>query len=160
MTRLAIILVLLISLTSCGGSAGIALDASTPEGVILMVEDAYNRGDLEAAVALKDFRAEAFYMLKNTMGDNLDELELLGMDNDLVTKTAEVLELSYREEMKTNGLPDFSQLESSFPSKKDLGDGYWEVTEKCKFPDGGYSEQKILVYYNGLEYRMCNPITE
>jgi hypothetical protein len=150
----AILTFLLI--TGCKPST-IPMDTSTPEGVILLTEDAYRRGDLEAVIALKNFQAEAFYMLTVQMGN---KFEISSMGDDLVQKTAEVLELAFRKEMQESGLPDFSDLESSFPKKKDLGNGYWAVTEICKFPDGGHSEEMLLVFFNGTEYGLCNPINE
>ncbi|MHC4890780.1 MAG: hypothetical protein ACYTEO_15100 [Planctomycetota bacterium] len=128
--------VLSVSCTKEKDSANEPLTAKTPEGAILLLEDAYNRKDLEAAIKLKDFNAEARYMLKDAFKD-------MAMNEDIVQKPAETLELAYRNEMASTGMPDFTNLQSTFPKKVELGDGYWRVTEKCKFPDGGYSQQDI-----------------
>ena len=70
--RLPIICLLAaVALYACGASPGVAPDTSPPEGVILKIERAYDDGDLEAVIALRDFEAEAFYLLKHEVGDNI-----------------------------------------------------------------------------------------
>ena len=72
-----------------------ALDLFTPESALKSLEDAYIRKDIEGAVASKDFRYEAKAMLTS-------HKNLANPDDDLVSKTAEVLELSFRKEMLLN----------------------------------------------------------
>lgn len=143
-------------LSGCGAetnSATIPRDFKTPEGAILCLEDAYRAGDIEAAVGCKDFRMEALLMLQGLEHD-------FSADEEIVTKTAEVLELSFRKEIETNGFPDFSELESSFSntaSYKDHDDVV-VVTEVCTFPDGGTSTQRILVAKTDAGWKVLNPV--
>jgi hypothetical protein len=74
-------------------------DFSTPEGAILMLEDAYRRKDLDAAVAAKDFTAEARLMLSRLRRG-------WERDAEVLKRTAEVLELAFRAEKKERW-PDF-----------------------------------------------------
>ena len=128
-------------------------DFSTPEGAILVLEDAYRRKDIEAAVAAKDFVVEARVMLLK-LGHGMDK------DPEILKKTAEVLELAFRAEMKKKGFPDFTGLNSRFPSK----DKYQElddivaVTEVCTFPDGGTSKQVLLVAKTPKGWRVLNVV--
>jgi hypothetical protein len=112
-------------------------DFTTPEGAILCLEDAYRRRDIEAAVAAKDFKTEARLMLQRTGFGNCITVEN-------VAKLANTLELSFRAHTHAKW-PEFEQLESYFPKRVQLGGGIIAVTEVCRFPDGFYSQQEILV---------------
>lgn len=127
-------------------------DFTTPEGAILKLEEAYRSKDIEAAVAAKDFVSEARVMLSR-LNKGMDK------DAEVLKETAEVLELSFRAEMKKSGFPDFTGLKSRFPSKEKLKDfeGIVAVTEVCTFPDGGTSRQKILVAKTAKGWRVLNP---
>lgn len=146
---------LLVFLLACslGAAAGIKLDFSTPEGAILMLEDAYRKRDLEAAVAANDFAAQARLMLTD-LGKGLEK------DADLLKETAETLELAYRAQMKKQGFPNFDGLTSRFPGKKPHAKfkDMLEVTEVCTFPDGGTSTQRILVSKTDQGYRVVIPL--
>lgn len=113
-----------------------AADLSSPEGALKALEDAYARKDIEAAVAAKDFKFEAREMLK--------ALKNLGNpDEDLIKQTAEVLELGFRKQMKTEGFPAFADLKCKVVQKKYIRDGLVEMVEECIFPDGGKSTDTL-----------------
>lgn len=63
--KLTLLLVSILSF-GFGYAADIKLDFSTPEGAILMLEDAYKKKDIEAAVSAQDFLAQARVMHANT----------------------------------------------------------------------------------------------
>jgi hypothetical protein len=134
-----------------------SFDTTTPEGLILKLEDAYRRKDMATVIKCRNFKAEAYYMLKYDMGNKLG---LTTMEHELVDQTAEVLELGFRKEIEQRGFPDFTGLRSAFPSKKKLQDGFWEITEVCTFPDGGHSKQRLLLYFDGTSYTFCHPIRD
>jgi hypothetical protein len=144
-------LALLLSAVGCQ-KQGPKADFTTPEGAILVLEEAYRRKDLEAAVAAKDFVTEARIMLTQARK---------GMEQDaaVLKETAEVLELGFRLEMK-NGFPDFAGLKSQFPQteKYENFDDVVVVTEVCTFPDGGTSQQKLLVARTTGGWRVLNVI--
>lgn len=127
-------------------------DFSTPEGAILMLEEAYQKKDLEAAVAAKDFMIEARVMLVEKGMD-------LEKNKELLKKTAEVLELSFRYYIKKDGFPDFTGLKSTFEEKKPYKDfkDVWIITEVCTYPDGGISKQKLLIATTEQGWRVLNP---
>jgi hypothetical protein len=128
-------------------------DSSTPEGAILCLEDAYRAKDVDAAIACKDFRTEARLML-----EKFGKLPKDKIDTELVGKTAEVLELAYRQEMKKNGFPDMTGVTSTFPTKEPHQQDIVVVTAVCKYPDGGTSQQKILVALTDKGWRVLNPV--
>lgn len=110
----------------------------TPEGAILALEKAYSDKNLEAALSCKDFYEEAKMMLVSKMKMEFDE--------EMVKQTAEVLELSFIDNMEEHGFPDFSALQSGFPEREKVTDNHWIITEVCWYPDGGKSIQKLNTY--------------
>lgn len=145
MTRLAsaITIVSLLSLFGCGKRT-IRADLTTPEGAILSLKEAYRQGDIEKAVACKDFKEEAKHMMRDRPG--------LGSDQ-VLAKLAETLELAYRAQMK-GGFPDVNGVTSTFPKKRDLGGGKVVVTEVSRYPDGATSKQDILVVKTDAGWRV------
>lgn len=130
----------------------VARDFTTPEGAILCLEDAYRRQDIEAAIAAKDFKTEAKLMLEKTGFKGR-------MDDEMINKTAEALVLSFRAETTSNW-PHFEDLESYFPKTEPQGDKIVLVTEVCRFPDGGFSQQQILVAETPQGWRVLNPVSK
>jgi hypothetical protein len=117
---------------------GFEADFTTPEGAILCLEKAYRDRDIEAAVSAKDFKTEAGFLLRNSKFKDFAE------DDEMVDSAAKLLELSFREHTLREW-PSFEGLESFFPRRTVRGDGIVLVTEVCRFPDGGFSQQEILV---------------
>ncbi len=128
---------------------GIAKDFTTPEGAVLCLEDAYRHHDIEAAIAAKDFKTEARLMLEETGFKNV-------IDDETVSKTAEALTLSFRA-YTTNDWPNFDRVESSFIERQPYTDNVVVVTEVCHFPDGGSSNQRLLVSKTDNGWRVLNP---
>lgn len=123
-------------------------DFTTPEGAILCLEEAYRSKNIEAAVAAKDFKTEARLMLEKTgFGACIND--------ETVAKTAGALELSFRAHT-TAQWPDFDRLESFFPKREPLRDGIVAVTEVCRFPDGLFSREEILVTETLEGWRVLN----
>lgn len=129
----------------------IVKDFTTPEGAILCLEDAYLRRDIEAAIAAKDFRTEARLMLQKTgFKDHIDD--------EMIVKTAEMLMESFRAHT-TASWPDFEGLESFFTKREPHADKVVLVTEMCRFPDGGFSRQQMLVAETPQGWRVLNPVS-
>lgn len=106
----------------------------TPEGAILLLENAYDEQNIDKAVASKDFETEAKLMLSR-MGNMVDE--------EMIKQTAEVLELSFVKHTTESEWPNFSGLKRAFPHREKVSDNYWIITEICWYPDGGRSLQKL-----------------
>ena len=80
------------------------------------------------------------------------------LDSDIVVKTTNILELSFRKEIKEKGFPDFSQLSCKTPKKELYKLGIYKVLETCKYPDGGYSNQWLLVGKAPAGWRVLNSL--
>jgi hypothetical protein len=130
----------------------VARDFTTPEGAILCLEDAYRRRDIEAAIAAKDFMTEARLMLQKTgFKDHIND--------EMVAKTAEALVSTFRAYTIARW-PDFEGLESFFTKREEYSDKVVLVTEVCRFPDGGFSQQQILVAETTNGWRVLNPVSK
>lgn len=130
----------------------VARDFTTPEGAILCLEDAYRRRDIEAAIAAKDFKTEARLMLQKTgFKDHIDD--------EMIEKTSEALVESFRAHT-TARWPDFEGLESFFIKREPHSDKVVLVTEVCRFLDGGFSQQQMLVAETPQGWRVLNPVSQ
>ena len=127
-------------------------DFETPEGAILSMEDAFSRGDLDAAVACKDFLREARHMF--------GRLPDFPIDEEIIQKTAETLEMSFRAYFEENEMPDFEGVERAFTAREFEDDWTVMVTEVCKLPGGQRTMDKIWVYKVGQEWRVGPPANE
>ncbi|HKP22240.1 MAG TPA: hypothetical protein VJV39_00130 [Dongiaceae bacterium] len=134
---------LAVSLTS----TAFAADFTTPQNAIRSLEAAYISKDVEAAVAAKDFNEEARLMLES-MDPQFAE------DSEMLKKTADVLELSFRKQMKDIGFPDFSSVECSLGEPKTVTSTLVKVPERCVFPDGGVSEEDLHVFNGPTGWRV------
>lgn len=126
-----------------------AADFTTPQGAILCVEDAYRKKDIEKVVTCKNFHLEAVLMAKEKDPNTIND--------EIVNKMANVLELAFRKEIE-HSWPDFNGIEAYFEKAEPYCDNVVCVTEICKYPDGEYSRQKILVGKTDKGWRMLNPL--
>jgi hypothetical protein len=128
------------------------MDFTTPEGAILCLEDALRRQDIEAVAACKDFQVEAVLLLSETMPEQAS-------DDEMVARTAEVLELAYRKEISGNW-PKMEGVESFFVDRQlgfqDLA--IVIVTEVSLMPDGTFSQTRLRVSKRNDEWRVLNPL--
>jgi hypothetical protein len=124
-------------------------DFRSPEGAVLMLEEACRRNDLEAVVRAKDFRKEAELMLRRLHAGLPDEVT--------VASTAEVLESAFRLEMKS-GMPDFSTIRSRFTRKVPYRGEERTVVlfESFDYPDGTSTVQRLLVAETQDGWRVLN----
>ena len=156
------------SLAACAGSStpsrlpsptagAVADQGDTPEGAIQRLEAAYRAKDLEALVAAKDFRAEARLMLQHLAREQPGNPDMSG-DQEVVTKTAEVLELAFRQQITQQGFPDMSQVRCSFAGRQPVTADLVLVQQICTYPDGGKSRQRINVARTPSGWRVLNPL--
>jgi len=127
------------------------VDLETPEGAILSLEKAYDNQDMDAALACKDFNEEAKMMLSSMRMD---------FDEEIISSTAEVLELSFINNIAENGFPKFADLQNAFPLREKIDEDHYIITEVCWFPDGGTSIQKLNTYKSALGWKVLGPVNE
>ncbi|MDQ0966121.1 uncharacterized protein YegJ (DUF2314 family) [Flavobacterium sp. W4I14] len=120
----------------------------TPEGAILAIEKAYNNKDIDAAIACKDFFEEAKSLL------SVMKMEI---DQDTINETAEVLKLSFINNIEEHGFPDFSTIQNAFPERKKVDETHWVITEVCWYPDGGKSVQLLNTYKSPKGWVVLGP---
>jgi len=125
-------------------------DFSTPQGAILLLEDAFRKRDIEAAVHCKHFPSEA-RLMRQKMGNGLES------DEEIVAKTAQALELTFRK-FTQDQWPDFTRISSYFIDQKTYADGIEIVTEGFRYPDGGTATQQHYVARTPDGWRVLNPV--
>jgi len=121
-----------------------ARDFSTPQGALLLLDDAYRARDIDAAVAAKDFRCEAALMLSHLLpGARPDEEARV----EILTGVATELEAGYRAHFTQAGFPDLAGAESHFSAAVPFkgNPDVVAVAEVIAYPDGGTSTQRMLV---------------
>jgi len=123
---------------------------TTPEGAIMLIEEAYDEDNLEKAISCKDFYAEAELMLSK-MGRG-------GLGKEIVEQTAEVLKLSFIKSLQDGGMPKFKGIIRAFPKREKISENHFIVTEICYYPDGGKSVQRLNTYKSENGWRVLNPV--
>lgn len=121
----------------------------TPEGAIIQIEEAYNQDDLEKAMSCKDFNIEAKLMLEK-LGKGIH-------DEEVLSKTAEVLKLSFIKSIQENGMPKFHGIKRAFPKREKINDHHMIITEICYYPDGGKSSQRMNTYLTEDGWKVMGP---
>lgn len=124
----------------------------TPEGAILSLENAYDADDIHAAIACKDFIAEAELML--------EQMENLPKDENIVKQTADVLRLSFIKSLQEEGMPKFADIKRAFPHREKISDNHYIITEVCFYPDGGKSIQRLHTYRGPDGWRVLSPVAD
>lgn len=121
----------------------------TPEGAIIQIEEAFNQDDLEKAMSCKDFNIEAKLMLEK-LGKGIH-------DEEVLSKTAEVLKLSFIKSIQENGMPKFQGIKRAFPKREKINDHHMIITEICYYPDGGKSSQRMNTYLTEDGWKVMGP---
>jgi len=111
------------------------------------LERAYIQKNADGVVAALDFVEGGRQLLQETN-------PALANDAEIIKQTAEVLELSFRNDLRTRGFPDFGKLKCSFVGKAQISPGLIKLTEQCVFPDGGKSVQDLIVMKRDLGWRV------
>jgi len=139
---------LLLGLTAASSINAGGFD--TPEDAVRALEQAYVQKNEEGAVAAMDFVEEGRQMLQKIN-------PTLANDAEIIKQAAEDRELSFRNELRTKGFPDFGRLKCSFVGKAQIAPGLVKLTEQCVFPDGGRLVQDLIVTRRDLGWRVTLP---
>jgi hypothetical protein len=141
---------LAILLGFSGASTAGAVGFDTPEDAVRALEQAYAEKNADAAVAAMDFVEEGRQMLQKIN-------PALANDVEIIKQTADVLELSFRNELRTKGFPDSGKLKCPFVKKAQISPELVKLTEQCVFSGGGKSVQDLLVVKRDLRWRVTLP---
>jgi hypothetical protein len=125
---------LLLSLVA---STACAAGFDTPESAMRALQQAYIHKNADEAVAALDFTEEGRQLLQETN-------PLQANDPDSIKRTAELLETSFRNDLRTKGFPDFDNLTCSFSGKVQIAPSLIRLTEKCVAVGGGQSVQELM----------------
>ena len=120
-----------------GAAAAYAAGSDTPENAMRALQQAFIQKNADQAVAALDFTEEGRQLLQETN-------PLQANDPDSIKRTAELLELSFRNELRTKGFPDVDKLTCSFSGKVQIAPGLIRLTEKCVSQDGGQKNQEFM----------------
>jgi len=129
---------------------------TTPEGAILQLEEAYTEGNLEKAIACKDFHIEAEIMLLSKLGNT----ELLKSEEGktLINSTAEALRLSFIKMLQEKGMPNFTGVKRAFPKREKVNDYEYIISEVCYYPDGNNTLDRLRVRKTDSGWKVLGPV--
>ena len=127
-------------------------DFDTPEGVILCLEDAYRRKNIESACICKNFMIEGTLKL-------LDLDPNLARDPELRKKNALLLERTYRK-TTPESWPDLEGVESFFIDRQPYTDGIVMVTELHRLRAGTFNQRKLLVAKTKDGWKVLNEMSD
>ncbi len=128
------------SINDAGDQPATHKPCQTPQELLDSLADAYRRKDLELAVARQDFTTLARLMLTSLNKDVVDD--------ELIEKTEEVLDLGYRAEKKKDGFPNWQGLTSTILDQTQRPDGLLIVTQAVR--DGSASSKLTKCCYRIL----------
>lgn len=124
----------------------------TPEGALTALEEAYAAGDLEKAMACKDFEEEAKLMLQK-LGKAAENTEIL-------TQTSELLKLSFLKSIQEQGFPNFKGIKRAFPKREKKTADHWIITEVFYYPTGASHLQKMNAFKTATGWKAGGPAKE
>jgi hypothetical protein len=122
----------------------------TPEDAVRALERAYTQKNVEAAVAVLDFVEEGRQMLQETN-------PVAANDPEIIKQTAEALELEFRNDLRTNGFPDFGNVSCTFAGKQQIAPGLVKLSEQCVAVDGTRFIEKRIVMQKEVGWRVVLP---
>jgi uncharacterized protein YegJ (DUF2314 family) len=120
----------------------------TPEGAILLLEEAYDNEDIENAINCNDFHKQAELMLEKTLKTEID--------NKLINKAAEVLKLEFIKNLQESGMPKFKGVKRAF-KRNFVSDEHCIISEICFYPDGSKSSQLLNTYKIDNQWKVGSP---
>ena len=121
----------------------------TPLHAIESLEKAYNNEDLEGIMNSKDFKTEAFMMLKS-LGPPYNPC-----DDELLIETEKLLKLGLIESIQENGYPDFTNIKIELTEIQHIKNNIYFTTEKIIYPDSSFFENKIYLTLNNGTWKVA-----
>lgn len=110
-------------------------DSSTPEGVIIKIENYYSNRDLKGVISCRDFEMEAENLLKERGAIITAETK---------NKISEALKSSLIETFQSNEFPNFENIERCFTLVEEKEDQRL-IEEKVIYQNGNFTFNKLWV---------------
>ncbi len=129
-----------------------AIDNTTPEGAVLVLQAAYADRDVNAAVNAKDFRIEAELWLKENYPDR--------DTSTFIDDMAGVFEGNFRKDIQENGFPDFTGLATAFVKTHPESDTLSRVWVRYSDVNGKSFQQVLRVARTGKGWKVINLVKE
>ncbi|MCY1692719.1 DUF2314 domain-containing protein [Exiguobacterium sp. SL14] len=123
-------------------------DFSTPEGVIIKIENYYSDENMEGALSCKNFIQEAEILLKERD---------INITEELREQVAETLKTSFIESLLSNGFPYFKNIERNFTLEEKIKDRQL-IKEKVIYPNGSITYNKLWVGHSNGEWKVLNNV--
>ncbi|MBB6372766.1 DUF2314 domain-containing protein [Chryseobacterium shigense] len=122
-------------------------DSSTPEGVIIKIENFYSDENLQGVISCKDFEMEAKNLLEERGAIITEEIK---------NKIKEALKSSLVETLQSNEFPNFENIERCFTLLEEKQDQRL-IEEKVIYQNGNFTFNKLWVWRsNEGEWKVLN----
>lgn len=132
--------------------AAVAADYSTPRAALASLEAAYAARNIEAAVAARDFPAEAGEMLHSMARKN----PRLKSDDVLAADLAKSLQLAFRDQIRKHGFPNIAGAKCSVTEHTPRRPDLVPLREVCKWPDGVVSDAIAYAVRTDAGWKIIN----
>lgn len=110
----------------------------TPEGAVILLENAYDSRELQSVYNLIDFEHDASVMLKQKMPK-------FEGDPELIKQVVELLKLSLEKELVEKRWPTFRNVERAFIKKEIVSDEIMILTEHLTLNGSHFATNKLFV---------------
>jgi uncharacterized protein YegJ (DUF2314 family) len=111
---------------------------TTPEGAVLLLENAYDSRELQSVYNLIDFEHEASFILKQRMPK-------FDGNPELIQQFVELLKVSLEKELVEKRWPTFKNVERAFTKKETVSDDIMILTEQLSLNGSAYATNKLFV---------------
>jgi len=117
---------------------------ASPEQAVETLIQAYQSMDVEAIVAAKDFTSDSRLFWEG-LG--------LPISDKQRTESVVAFEKNFRDQISTNGIPDYRDVKYTFKQRQQLHDNFVVLTLDCLWPDGSTVEMKLPALKVGSEWK-------
>ena len=111
---------------------------ATPEGAVILLENAYDSRELQSVYNLIDFEHEATVMLRQTMPK-------FDGNHELIQQFVELLKVSLEKELVEKRWPTFKNIERAFIKKEIVSDEILILTEYLTLNGAPFATNKLFV---------------
>jgi len=126
---------LMLPVIGCEQGVAPAADFNSPEGAVVVFQNACRAGDFDSAMGCMDFNSAAGAVVDDYNSSNQGRF----YPSSVSSFVAQKMEESFRREVSNRHAPAMSGSTSSYPEKESRADGTVVVTELRSHANGGTS---------------------